>query len=307
MKKEDCLMEQIDKEIIKKGKKKTTPRPYLFSRFGAGIIDVLLIIIVAFALELLIQITLFKPLGYYKYLDTAHTILEESKLYQKNGNSFEKIEYNADTYEMVITNYYSTNEDAIEYEKMQQYTQSKIDSGLFKLNENNQYVLKNDNKDSDVQQFYINQYEKALDFLNDTPEYVTSSKKSFYILLFSLLISSLISSTIFYMIIPLCRKEGETIGQIIFKICLLSKDNTTVKKSQIVLRAVVLIVINVCLPFILYIKLSYGAFIPLFATMFMICFTKTNSGPHDYLSSTYVINKKRTDGFEILKAMNGEK
>ena len=120
----------------------------------------------------------------------------------------------------------------------------------------------------------------------------------------TILISLTIATSIIYLIVPLFRKEGETPAQIINKLCIIdTRKMSTIKKWQIVVRYLILLLFNYFMPVILFVEVGYFVPLTIIISLLMICITKNNLGPHDYATQSMVILKRRSDAFDVLNAM----
>jgi len=270
-------------------------RPFLLRRFLAGFVDMVIIIATFALLYVGCYYTIFKSIGYEEAIQNVYQMNEDSHLYNKVYVTSENVSYFdlEENFDEAITYYYSNDSRAIADNKLAEYSKAKIDSGL-------DFTIDND----ETKAFYKNQYEIATTYFKANPDYVYYVNKT-YVLLTSiviLLIETVL--TIFYLVIPLCRKEGETIGQMLFKICLIdSRDLSQVKKWQIALRYMVLVVINYAITIVIYLIWDYATLLPALITLFMMSFTKKNKGPHDYLSQSHIILKHRADAMDAYKVI----
>jgi uncharacterized RDD family membrane protein YckC len=104
-----------------------------------------------------------------------------------------------------------------------------------------------------------------------------------------------LASLIYYLIIPLCFSDGETLGKYFFKLCLVNSLGFKVKKSQVVLRQ---------LPSLVFGELSFVLLNPApAATLWLgvlaisygfVLFDKSHRALHDLWSGTLVIDKQNS-------------
>lgn len=140
---------------------------------------------------------------------------------------------------------------------------------------------------------------KASEALNDfyyQDYYQSGNKKLENIQLFIILPSYVLSFSIFFIIIPLCFKNGETLGKKTLHIGLLAKDGYSVKKRQIVLRQSALLLY--CGLFSFVIGIGFTSIATLFLGVF-IYFVATVISPtkrsfFDYLSFTIVVDTRKS-------------
>ena len=167
-----------------------------------------------------------------------------------------------------------------------------MDSKLYTINSKGELVRTADADENDVKKFYVNQYEKALNILSSDPVYISSANKTFNIMVYSMLISFVISAGVFYFLIPLLRKNGETLGQIICKICLMDASRIgKVKKMQLILRSLIVVVVNFLIPFWVFVFFSHITLITVLVSFAMMCLVKYNRGVQDFASQTQVVMK----------------
>lgn len=298
MEKNDINETEIKKEKL--GYKLS--RPSLMRRIGVGALDFLFVLIIFLGLEVFSYQFIFNSLGYTAMIDEVHEIYEDSHLYKKENHEYKTIK---DTYQDTITpkeNYdealiyfYTQNARAVKENKIKEYNDAKIASTYFEVNSSTNEVVEN-NRGSTAQYkvFYEIQYSKAVEFLDNDPLIISNSNKTYLIMMFSILINSVIATSIIYLLCPLVIKHnGQTPSQFFFKVGLCDgREDIRVKKSQIVVRYLVLVIFNFVLPILLFSKFSYFTILPILITCGMICFTKINGGFHDYISKTYLVNLK---------------
>ncbi len=91
---------------------------------------------------------------------------------------------------------------------------------------------------------------------------------------------------IFYLILPLCLKNGKTLGKLMFGMSLTNNGGYKVTKVQIIVRFAAFYLINVILG--LYITF----FISVFVSFTCMVFSKTYSSAHDFCAATLVVDDK---------------
>ena len=139
---------------------------------------------------------------------------------------------------------------------------------------------------------------------DSNPIYKKLVSKITALIALTILISLTIATSIIYLIVPLLRKEGETPAQIINKLCIIdTRKMSTIKKWQIVVRYLILLLFNYFMPVILFVEVGYFVPLTIIISLLMICITKNNLGPHDYATQSMVILKRRSDAFDVLNAM----
>lgn len=283
-------------------------KPYLLTRMFSSFLDFILVILIFAGIEAALYYTAFDMFGYSRMMNEAHTVLTDSHLYTfQEGKGYIPLTetYNKemspdDNYDIPITYYYTNDSRAISDNLFSKYNTAKLTSGYFQLNEENNQIIRTETDDAKVRVFYELEFSKAASFLEKDPVYYRAVQGTYYIVIFTCLFSVTLASSIIYLFIPLLRKDGETPFQIVFKICLVDgRNDTKVKRKQIVIRFVVLVLFNIWIPFLLYVEFTYFTLIPNLITLIMISVTKSFSGPHDYVSHTYVATKRDIEIPEI--------
>lgn len=292
-------LDNKDEEAIKKY---SLPKPNLLKRLFSALVDFFFVAILFAGLEATTYYTLFDKLGYHAMIDEVHELYDNSHLYaysEKNGYQSLTDTYNDtktpdENYDPYITYYYTFDARAIKSNKLETYKSDKLAAKtLFTFDDNNEIIRIEGSDDKTAKEFYSNQYDSAISFFESNPKYYQNAQKPYYIIVYSCLINVLISGAIFYILIPLLTKDGATISSLIFKLGVAdARDDTKVKKSQIVIRGVVIILMNYIIPILLYASFEYFTLIPILISFGMINFSKNNLGPHDLLSRTYMVNKK---------------
>ncbi len=291
------LDEVSRKEQVKKDLEQIS-RPSLVRRIGSGLLDLLFIFVLFALVELLAAGVFFEPLGYFDAQRDINEIFTKSGLYlHKNGmnvrldNAYDENKTVEENYDLPITAYYTRDSRCVENNMMASYEKAKLDSGYY-VQADSGLVKKSGVSDEKLKSFYQAEYENALTFLRKDPAYVQAVNKTFAITVYSMLISFLISAAVFYFVIPLARKNGETLGQIICKICLVDARNVgRAKKMQVVLRSLVVVVLNFLIPFWIFILAGSVTLFTVLVSFAVMCLTKYNRGVQDFLSQTQVVSK----------------
>lgn len=106
-----------------------------------------------------------------------------------------------------------------------------------------------------------------------------------------------VSTAIFFLIIPLFFKDGETLGKRMFKLCLVNKLGYRYSKIQLIPRFLLFVAVVVVLYFVVGINLiSLGilTFIALVSYTLTV-FTKDHKAIHDYVAGTLVVDKVKSE------------
>lgn len=107
-----------------------------------------------------------------------------------------------------------------------------------------------------------------------------------------ILLAVTVGYLIFFLAIPLCLKDGKTLGKQFFKLSIVSKNYYSVKKSQIVLRylpQVLLFVIVILFLGINAITLGVGTF-AILGSYCMAIFRTNHESVHDIVANTCVVS-----------------
>lgn len=301
--------EENIKEI--EDEKKVDDKPFLLTRFGAGLFDFLIAAICTLLIQTAFQFTLFKPFGYNEKMDVMHQKMEDSHLYAQDSASYyeitnifdDKKDSLKEQYDDRIIYYYTHDERAIENRKLDEFNKNKdLYPELFKFNEEkNEYEFVSSEKESDVifksyKTFFEKEYQNALSFFSLDPTYNAYHRQTFLIYFTFLGISILISGGIFYLLVPLLMKNGETIFKKVFKLGLIDdRTGKRVKKKQIIIRFVVFMIISFYMPFFIEVVFNYFTLIPTLATILVLCVTRKNKGIHDYAAQTMIVSRRNRE------------
>lgn len=292
------LDEASRKEQVKKDLEQIS-RPSLMRRIGSGLLDLVFIFVLFVLVELIAMGVFFRPLGYFDAKNDIDNVFIESGLYlRQNGlnvtitNAYDETKTVEQNYDLPITNYYTNDQRCIENDMFSQYEQSKLNSGYFVKDEVGNIVVKSDVSQENLKEFFQQEYTNALAFLRKNATYVEAVNKTFNIMVYSILIALLISVAVFYFAIPLLRKNGETLGQIICKICLMDVTKIgQVGKMQVLVRSLVVVVLNFLIPFWIFVFFGNVSTLTILISFAVTCLTKYNQGIHDFLSKTQVVMK----------------
>ena len=106
-----------------------------------------------------------------------------------------------------------------------------------------------------------------------------------------------VSTLIFFLVIPLFFKDGETLGKRMFKLCLANKLGYRISKIQLIPRFLLFVAIVVVLYFVVgigIISLGILTFIALVSYTLTV-FTKGHKAIHDYIAGTIVVDKVKSE------------
>ena len=249
----------------------------------------------------LIDFLLFILFFYLFTLFFSNVIVPNNPTYQANSEKMNEImlssglfEENSkgdivdidDNYDEVLTKFYKTypyvdaNKD-----HFSSYTDAKRKSGLFHEVSDGVFVVSEDASELDLGIFYTSQLYNAKVSLFNYSDYKNYYDYNNNLIYWGSIGCIVLSSAIFYLILPLCLK-GKSIGRLIFKIELLSQDDKPASIMQRIVRYIAFLMIVVLMSLWLY-------FIPLGINLIIYFIDKKNRGIPDLLAVTYV--KERED------------
>ena len=301
---EKIRQKQATKEKIKK-----MTKPYLLTRVLAGLLDLVFLAILSFSLAFLSYGTVFKSIGYFDLINTQLTLTKESGLFvEYKENSYVSVDRYSQEYSILvkeydshITYYYSNDQVALKENRLESFNKAKADSTYF-IYQDGKYILNEDASHKDVLEFYSNEYTKAIELFNSNETYINASYKSYRIVLYTIFIIMLIATISLYIIIPIFTKEGETLGYLIFKLAVIdSRDGSTVKRWQVIMSGIAFIAINFIITYFIY--FMWQVFMPITPLISLVFLIFINRGPHDFMSYTKVVLKRRSDAMDSLSQM----
>lgn len=150
------------------------------------------------------------------------------------------------------------------------------------------YTLIDEEKEYQTVAFVKDAFIEAADFVTNSEKVRTLSNENDNLMFSSLyyLIPIFIGfSLIFDLIIPLCFKEGQSLGKLIFKVGILSKDGYRYKKYMLIIRWIAYLIVDMLLGI-----LTFGGSILISYTMLL--FNKRKRVIHDYISGSMVVDTK---------------
>ena len=163
------------------------------------------------------------------------------------------------------------------------------------------YVSDEDAKNIDSAKEYKYIYFYALSELTSIPQVVKAYNR--YNLLgvtIPVMVAIIFTMLIFYFVLPMIFKDGETLGKLIMHICLVNKLGYKYPKSGLIIRF--LIPASVVAILLLFTGLSLLSII-IFSVIVLISylltiFTKEHKAIHDYLAGSLVIDKRESTFFK---------
>lgn len=249
----------------------------------------------------LIDFLLFILFFYLFTLFFSNVIVPNNPTYQANSEKMNEImlssglfEENSkgdivdidDNYDEVLTEFYKTYPyvDASK-DHFSSYEDAKRKSGLFHEVSDGVFVVNEDASELDLGIFYTSQLYNAKVSLFNYSDYKNYYDYNNNLIYWGSIGCIVLSSAIFYLILPLCLK-GKSIGRLIFKMELLSQDDKPASIMQRIIRYIAFLMIVVLMSLWLY-------FIPLGINLIIYFIDKKNRGIPDLLAVTYV--KERED------------
>ena len=284
-------------EIVKESINNEVVRPTVTRRIGIAITDFFLFFFAFLILNSYIISPVFvnqtnyiqtvesytkRMIDSHLYVNTSEGIVEVIDTYDKTLDErefYKKIDQH-------LTNFYI--DFANEGIDISKYNESKGKSNYFDLIDN-QYTIKSSVSNSELKTFFNTEYDNALTLFNNYDDtYLDLARKITIYSICTILLSLTIAALILYLIIPLCMKNGETIGKKLFFVGLASaKDGFKVKKSQIIVRYLVFYFIELLASII-----AIG--LPLIVSFSMLVFGKNGNSLHDYLAATILVDRKKS-------------
>ena len=166
----------------------------------------------------------------------------------------------------------------------------------------NYYFVKDDDvKNNEIAKEYKYIYYYALSDLTSLKRIIDDyNRYSLFGTTLPLIEAMFLTMLIFYFIIPMCFRDGETVGKLIMHTCLVNKLGYRYKRSQLIVRFLFpAFVVSAVLWFtgfsmITVIILSFV----ILASYLLVIFGKENKAIHDYLAGTLVVDKRASTFFK---------
>ena len=297
-------------------KKKDDARPALLKRIGAGILDFLMAITFAAGLFALSYFTIFPSVGYQDASNYMINIYETSSLYYpgKDGrvgfvplpDYYDDNETPEKNYDEHLIEFYSTNKRAVKENQLEQYTNRKINSGYYYINDSGECVRKIEVQKDTAKAYLEKEYNIAVNYLFQDPEVIHAVNILNYTIPLTILITVCIGCAIFYFAVPLLDEKRRTFGYIILKIMPVNSfDLQKPARSMIALRSFIYVIVNYIslITIGLFLGGTSYSFIPFFLNTVLLCLTHSNSGIHDYGTRIIVLNESGTNALSVMKQM----
>lgn len=220
------------------------------------------------------------------------------------------IKEQAERLDEIITNFYQntyffdTNEELTNYETRK--LNEKYNGHNLFIKENNQIIFTFDQVPDNTYLTYLtNEYnDSALSSLRNFDEYFNTTRFISLTILLLIVFSFLISSLIFYFVIPLFSKNNRsTLGMKIFKLGLISNSNYSLTTKEFVFRFLFFFIIEYILGFLSFF------IIPLISLSYMLL-SKNGVPFHDLLLNSKMIDtsgaKIYKNKYELLNALKSQ-
>ena len=312
----DAQQQKIQAELKREEleKRKASARPALLKRIGAGILDFLFMISLAAGLFVFSYFVILDAIGYNQASELLYSTYQTSGLYVINDGQYEQIieHYNEDltpeqNYDEPISYFYQNNLRAYENEQYAAYTQRKINSGYYVINDEGVCVPNDDTFASARKTFLENEYTTAINYLFSDPNIINASNLMYNSLFLTILLCVLLSCGVFYFIVPLIDRRGLTLAYKIFALMLVdSKDlNPITSKAKVMFRSFVFVVVA----YISFITLYFWggginyAYIPFVINTLILAITPSNSGIHDFATRINILNQSQSNAFKALQTI----
>lgn len=276
------------------------PVPYLITRIGSGFLDLLVVALLTFVFEIAWYYSIYPASGYFTDVSSAHQILEDSHLYIKTSSgAYEAISSHYDktltpeeNYDTPIVYYYTNEAYPISKDKLSEYNTSKISSTYY-VYSGDTIVRKDGVSDEDAVKFLKDQYDKALDFLDTNPTYVSKVNHGALITFWCLALSMTLSTSIIWLVLPLATKNRSSLFQLIFKEGLAeTEDDKVAKRSRVLVRYLLILAFDFILPLFCYYQWSFVMLYTDLLDLTLECFVPKGRSGHDLLSFTYVVSTR---------------
>lgn len=291
-----------------KSELKSIKKASFAKRIVANIMDGAVTLFIFFALFLFVFTPIAnKAFGFKDAINEGTQMQEQCGLYIIESEE-------ASTY-ILITK--SSNEDVNFYKEnlKHYYCDFKVNSAPdkdinIKDNEGNEIAP----KDYYTEEWFNNKMSEVVDVatakkacqeaLNDFGQYLKPiNKKVYWSKMFIALCSYAVSFGVFYILVPLLFKNGETFGKKTMGLALVNKEGYDIKKRQIVLRQLFLFFYVALFSFYVGIGFTSFAFLGIGVLIYFVAafISKTNRSMADYLSYTYLIDGKNSVWFKDKK------
>ncbi len=257
--------------------------PIKLKRIFAGLIDLGIIIAIFFVLLQIFNLTIIQNFtDYPRWQEQLNQVFLDSGLYIEKDGQMVLISENIDE---KLTEFYTLNQYYDPDAKALNYEDAKARSGLFELDENGKYHQKSTASSEALSDFYESELYKARFSLASREDYKDLQSKMKNVMTIGAYAALLISSLIEYFVIPLCLKNGQSLGKKIWRLEVKSEPSQKLTILQLFMRFLGFFAIEL-LPSLYF----YGATF-IISSLLALC-TKEGKMIHDYFALTIVKEKE---------------
>ena len=261
---------------------------------GSSTIDLIFAIVLTVLIAIVVSGIFGRTEKYNNYRQRHTEILVNSHLYEESNGTATLVTNDIDTAITAFLTEYS--EDG-----MSEYKQTKLNSGYFTEDGDN-IVVKNDVAPETITKFYkqvlveltssnytsYKFFDAYLGQIEDAREVYNYLKA---IVVIELIISFLVAVLIYYVILPMTRKDNKTFGKMFFHLAIYSKKgNLKPSKIQILFRELSYIFFELLLS--LYTTVTFYVPVALIFSLLMMLFTKYGQTFHDFVCQTIVVDEE---------------
>ena len=285
-------------------------------RIGAFLID----LAITLAISLALLFGCFKYIFNFKTKPLESRIEEErikSALFYKNENGvldYYGVESENEPFLDALKTFYLVYIPEANPETASDFTGEWFNTNVLKIEGDGRFYFVYDGEDKtkpgiinvEADKQSVNKYlQKAWLTANATLNKVPSFRQmnneyAFYNSL-EFVLSTMIASAIVYIIIPLCLKNGVTVGKKVFGLCLTDSDGYKMRNSQLIMRIMPLYVVLLAL--LIPIWRTMFVVLIVFLVVFLVSFSLAMASPkksalHDFTARTIVVNARTSILFE---------
>ena len=126
------------------------------------------------------------------------------------------------------------------------------------------------------------------------------NKYALYGVTLPLVVAIIVTFLIFYFVVPLFFKNGETIGKKVMHVCLVNKLGYQYKRIQLLPRVLFPMLLTIIIVFLAGFSIwaFAGVSVALLISFIFVIFTKDNKAIHDYFAGTLVVDAKQSTWFK---------
>lgn len=303
-------------------------KPNLMTRYAAAMLDLIMAAILIVGFFFAGRYTILDPMGHKDDVDFVHNACAESSLYVEIGGGYYSVDpegegtYDSkktaeENYEYRILYYYTNFDHPIKLNMTKTYFQEREATKYWSpIGEAEPYSLTKGatiseietwmkahyqrsaaDLDTKVAGWLARQYSIATSTLSSTPEYIQHVRHATLTEYFVVLIAEVLAAGIYYILFPLVLKRGATPFKLVFKIAVADKNEPKIaSKSQILLRYILLVAINILLPTVWYFfmppSIGYLALMFPMIEILILGTSFNNCGIHDFAAQTYLADFK---------------